>query len=177
MLTFFLLILMIVTGVVNDFNSYAKLGLALNLNPLANGGSERLPNTGIQEPSLPSPAVDTADDEPCIPSGFGRILRDDTGNIVGFEASKADERANLEVAEVEGLQLDDVDQVVHQRWAASLSSSGVARIDPKGKHVLRGEFVQCCVDLDFSVSRLPFLKSYMQQCLPARFLLTRFHWI
>ena len=154
---------MIVTGVVNGFNSYAKLGLALNLNPLANGGSERSPNTGIQDiqdPSSPSPAVDTADDEPCIPSGFGRILRDDTGNIVGFEASKADEHPNLEVAEVEGLQLDAVDQAVRQRWAASLSLSGAARIDPKGKHVLRGEFIQCCVDLYFSVSRLPFLISY-----------------
>lgn len=133
---------MIVTGVVNGFNSYAKLGLALNLNPLANGGFERSTNTRIQKPSLLSPAMNTANDEPCIPSGFGRILRDDIGNIIGFEASKTEERPSSEVAEVEGLQLDtDADHAVHQRWAATPSSSDTARIDPKGKRVLRGEFI------------------------------------
>lgn len=131
---------MIVTGIVNGFNSYAKLGLALNLNPLANGGFERSTNTRIQEPSLLSPAMNTVDDEPCIPSGFGRILRDDTGNIIGFEASKSDERLSLEAAEEESLHLNvDVDQTVHQRWVATPSSSGAAQIDPKGKHVLRSE--------------------------------------
>ena len=94
--------------------------------------------------------MNTADDEPCIPSGFGRILRDDTGNIISFEASKTEERPSLEVSEMEGLQLDaDVDQAVHQRWAATLSSSDSARIDAKGKRVLKGEFIQCCVNQDF----------------------------
>ena len=133
--------LVIVTGVVNGFNSYAKLGLALNLNPLANGGSERSTDIGIQEPSLLPPATNMADNESCIPSGFGRILRDATGNIIGFEASKTEE-PSLEVVEVEGLQLDaDVDQAVYQRWAGTLSLSDAAQIDPKGKRVLRGEFI------------------------------------
>ena len=159
--------------VVNGFNSYAKLGLALNLNPLANGGFERSTNARIQEPSLLSPAMNTADDEPCIPSGFGRILRDDTGNIIGFEASKTEERASSEVAEVGGFQLNaDVDQAVHQRWAATLSSSDAARIDPKGKRVLRGEFFLSNVaSAGFFafvsyLGQLPFLKGYMLQCLP-----------
>ena len=129
------------TGVVNGSNSYAKLGLALNLNPLANGGSERSTNTMIQEPSPLSPTKDTTNDEPCIPSGFGRILRDDTGNIIGFEASNTGEHPSLGVAEVEGL-VADVDQAVHQRWAAV---SDAARTDPKGKRVLRGEFIQCYI--------------------------------
>ena len=151
--------LVIVIIVVNDFNSYAKLGLALNLNPLANGGSERSTNTRIQEPSLLSPATNTADDDSCIPSGFGRILRDATGNIIGFEASKTEERSSLEVANLEGLQLQvdvDVNQTVHQRWAATPSLSESARIDPEVKRVLRGELVYCCVNLDFSPS-YPFL--------------------
>jgi len=119
------------------FFCYAKLGLALNLNPLANGGSERSTRTRIQEPSLLSPATNMAVDETCIPSGFGRILRDATGNIIGFETSKTEE-PSLEVADVEGLQFDaDVDQAVHQRWASTLSSSDAAQIDPKGKRVLR----------------------------------------
>ena len=130
--------LVIVTGVVNGFNSYAKLGLALNLNPLANGGSERSTDIGIQEPSL-LPATNMADNESCIPSGFGRILRDATGNIIGFEASKTEEPSS-EVAEVEGLHVD-VDQAMHQRWAATLSSSEAGQIDPKGKRVLRGELI------------------------------------
>lgn len=125
--------------IVNGFNSYAKLGLALNLNPLASGGSER--STNIQEPSLPSPAPNTSDNESCIPSGFGRILRDATGNVIGVEASKTEEPSS-EVAEMDGLQLDaDVDQFLHQRWAPTLSSSDAARIDPKGKRVLRGELI------------------------------------
>lgn len=156
-----LVFLVVVTEVVNGFNSYAKLGLALNLNPLASGGFERSTNTIIQEPSLLAPAINTADDEPCIPSDFGRILRDDTGNIIGFEASKTEERLSLDVSEMEGLQLDaDVDQVVHQRWAATLSSSDSARIDPKSKHVLSGEFIQCCVNPGFSLS-YPILANYL----------------
>ena len=124
---------------------------------MANGGSERSTNTRIQEPSLPSPATNTADDETCIPSGFGRILRDATGNIIGFEGSKTEELSS-EVAEVEGLQLDaDVDQAVHQRWAPTLSS---AQIDPKGKCVLRGESILCCVNLAFSPS-YPILANYL----------------
>lgn len=125
--------------VFNGFNSYAKLGLALNLNPLANGGSERSTNTRVQEPALASPAMNTADDGPCIPSGFGRILRDASGNIIGFEGSKTEEPSS-EVAEVEGLHVD-VDQAMHQRWAATLSSSEAGQIDPKGKRVLRGELI------------------------------------
>jgi len=79
--------------------------------------------------------MDTADEEPCIPHGFGRILRDDTGLITGFESSKTEER---EVAEVEGLQLEvDADQTVHQKWVGSLSSSSA-----KGKDVLRGELIE-----------------------------------
>lgn len=124
-----------------------RLGLALNLNPLANGGFERSTDTAIQEPSPVSPAVDTADDEPCIPSGFGRILHDDTGNIIGFECSKTEERPSSEVAEMASFQLDaDADQAMHRRWAATFSSNGAAGIDPKGKRVLRGELIECCVD-------------------------------
>jgi nucleolar protein 16 len=124
-----------------------RLGLALNLNPLANGGFERSTDTGIQEPSPMSPAVDTADDDPCIPSGFGRILHDDTGNIIGFECSKPEERPSSEVGDMAGLQLEaDADQAMHRRWAATLSLNGAAGIDPKGKCVLRGESIECCVD-------------------------------
>jgi nucleolar protein 16 len=115
----------------------------------------------VQEPSLLSPATNMADDVSCIPSGFGRILRDATGNIIGFEASKTEE-SSLEVVEVEGLQLDvKVDQAVHQRWAGTLSSSDMAQIDPKGKRVLRGELIyQCSVNLDFSSSN-PILANYL----------------
>ena len=132
--------------VINGFNSYAKLGLALNLNPSANGGFERSADTKIQEPSLLSPAMNTVDDEPCIPSGFGKILRDDTGNIIGFEASNTEERTGLEVTKVEGLHFD---ADVHQRWAATLPSSSEAQIDPKGKRILRGEFYSMLGQPDF----------------------------
>lgn len=116
----------------NHFSSYAKLGLALNLNPLANGGFERSTDTTKQEPSL---AMDIVDDEPCIPNGFGRILRDETGDIIGFETGKAEECSSSEVKDV---QLEtDADQAMHRRWA---SSSG----DAQGKHVLRGELIECC---------------------------------
>jgi nucleolar protein 16 len=118
--------------------NYVKLGLTLNLNPLAHGGFERPTDASIQEPSPASPAIDMVDDdEPYIPTGFGRILRDDTGNIIGFEASKAEECTDSEVVEVEGLQLDVDDRAVHQRWAANFSSSHETRMDPQGKCVLR----------------------------------------
>lgn len=117
------------TRVANGFNSYAKLGLTMNLNPLAHGGFERLTHTSVQESSPLSSVIDSADHEPCIPSGFGRILRDDAGNIIGFEASKnEEERTGSEVAEVECLWPN---QAVHQRWAAT-------PIDPQGKGVLKG---------------------------------------
>jgi len=148
------------TGVVNGFNSYAKLGLTLNLNPLAHGGFERSTDTSIQELSPLSPTIDTVDHEPRIPSGFGRILRDDAGNIIGFEANETEEeRPGLEVAEVEGLQPDtDVNQAVHQRWVTNLSSSCATRIDLQGKGVLEGELINVALALTrtFCLVLLPF---------------------
>ena len=93
----------------------------------------------MQEPSPLLPDVDTVDHEPYIPSGFGRILRDDAGNIIGFEASE--ERPG-EAVEVEGNA--DVNQTVHERWVANPSSC-VTRIDAQGKRVLEGELIKCCV--------------------------------
>ena len=135
----FTMILVNVTWVVNDLNSYAKLGLTLSLNPLAPGGFERSTDINMQEPSPLLPDVDTADHEPYIPSGFGRILRDDVGNIIGFEASESEEERPGEVAEVEGL-LSNAD-VNHERWVTNRSS----RIDAQGKRVLEGELIKCCV--------------------------------
>ena len=101
-------------------------------------------STSIQEPSPTSPAMDSGEDKSCIPSGFGRILRDDTGNIIGFEASKIEECPDLEAAEVEveSLQLDTA---VDEKWASN-------RIDSKGKGVLRGELIECVCGLAWAIT-------------------------
>lgn len=103
-----------------------------------------------------------SDDEPYIPTGFGKILRDDTGNFIGFEYSKSEERPSSEVVEMEGLQLE---ADAHQRWAPSLSST-------EGKYVLRGELIECYVNPDFSHCYLTLANYFFLKNAPMQRLTT-----
>lgn len=65
--------------------SYAALGLMHNLNPSSSGGVEidprHLPSKAIE----PTPAVAEQPSHLSLRKGFGRIIRDEAGNVVGVE--------------------------------------------------------------------------------------------
>jgi len=70
-----------------QWDSYAALGLVHTLTPSASGGVEPAQvETGHVNP-------DPHTEKSGIPSGFGRIIRDETGNVVQIQGIEPD---NLE---------------------------------------------------------------------------------
>lgn len=55
-----------------------------------------------------------------VPAGFGRILRDEAGNVIGIELNEGDNTDSHDTEEtIEDLD-PEVDETVMGRWAASL---------------------------------------------------------
>jgi len=76
-----------------------------------------------------------------VPSGFGRIIRDDAGNILGVDL-------NDDVDEAEGMQMETedledldsrIDSNVLQKWASGFSIS-TAKAAAKDETVIKGKF-------------------------------------
>jgi nucleolar protein 16 len=80
----------------NMIISYAALGLVSSLNPSASGGSERelcppqQRRATITEPT-PQDAQPTK-----IPRGYGKIIRDQDGNVIDIELAEEDEGETME---------------------------------------------------------------------------------
>ncbi|KAF8163153.1 ribosome biogenesis protein Nop16 [Crassisporium funariophilum] len=119
--------------------NYASLGLSLNLNPSAHGGVELISSASNEAADVQdSPSSSSINiDGPPIPSGFGRIIRDEAGNISGFQLNQAEEqRKDPEPADMEVLE-PETDANVRQRWVVDLSISSASNIDANGERVLK----------------------------------------
>jgi len=129
--------------------NYALLGLVCDLNPLASGGAETKPqapsaadadadvNMEVEAPAAgPSQPAATA-----IPKGYGKIIRDADGNVLGVELSEAvddDEpvqdpdpnRARARQAEdTEEMRDPEMDSRVRANWVTELGGGSKGGAD------------------------------------------------
>ncbi|PPQ64020.1 hypothetical protein CVT24_009394 [Panaeolus cyanescens] len=70
--------------------NYANLGLVLSLDPITPGGTEKHLEPSSQE-TISSTSSSTTNQNEVAPAKFGRIVRDDTGNVIGFELDDNEE--------------------------------------------------------------------------------------
>ncbi|CAA7267916.1 unnamed protein product [Cyclocybe aegerita] len=104
--------------------NYAKLGLLVSSDPVSSGGVEtplglRSQNNSGQQPAA-STSTNSSPPNTSVPSGFGRIVRDEAGNVIGIEMNE-EEDPQEEAMETDDFDLDGVDshidEDVRQRWA------------------------------------------------------------
>ena len=125
--------------------SYAALGLAYSLNPIASGGTENSTRAATQQStpeSVEQPTASTSktSEKSAIPKGHGRITRDEAGNIIRVELApedKEDQAAHQEPMDLDMEQLEPkLDQGVAQQWVHGLGHN-VGSVG-KGKTVVKG---------------------------------------
>lgn len=69
--------------------SYAALGLVSSLNPTASGGTER--ELYLYPPSQSTSSITEPPQPSKIPRGYGKIIRDEDGNVIDIEFAEEDE--------------------------------------------------------------------------------------
>lgn len=109
--------------------NYTALGLLNSLNPMASGGAEDHQETPVRYSAESSRQIGSTvlpvSDQPDIRPGFGRIVRDETGNVIGIEVNEeghvvADEKdARLGVERLEPV----VDPNVLSKWSMSVGTN------------------------------------------------------
>ncbi|KZV75771.1 hypothetical protein PENSPDRAFT_599409 [Peniophora sp. CONT] len=104
--------------------NYAALGLAVSLNPRASGGSEGPQNfasadaEAITRQAEASGSLNSLDEVTrVVPKGFGRIVRDEDGNIVDVEMNEDDEDEGDEVS------VDDRGGLVEEKASVIVSEA------------------------------------------------------
>ncbi|KAK0448288.1 ribosome biogenesis protein Nop16 [Desarmillaria tabescens] len=118
--------------------NYAALGLIHDLNPSASGGAEPLEETIDDLPPAqvaPDSEVAQASASTKLPQGYGRIIRDDAGNVLRVELPEQDQEGDNPNSPGRDIDMEtlepDVDQKVLQKWVADLGGSETRR--PTGK--------------------------------------------
>lgn len=118
--------------------NYAALGLVHDLNPSASGGAEPLEETIDDLPPAqvaPDSEVAPGSGSMKLPQGYGRIIRDDAGNVLRVELPEQDQEGDNTNSPGRDIDMEtlepDVDQKVLQKWVADLGGSETRR--PTGK--------------------------------------------
>jgi len=119
--------------------NYAALGLVHTLNPSASGGVEpleghnHLDNSELGEsPLRPGCSTQTSS----IPKGFGKIIRDGAGNILGIEVAEVEEEADEEERGMESLISGDAGNVFGQ-WVTDLGGGERIKEDARDTSIVR----------------------------------------
>lgn len=117
------------------------LGLACNLNPSAAGGVERLKgHQNLVEASAPqAPSVPYTPSE--IPRGYGRIIRDESGNVLGIEMSETDTTNSQNSDQGQRDLNPPIDEMLLARWAVNLGGGATKSVPSERQDTfLRGKF-------------------------------------
>jgi len=119
--------------------NYAKLGLVVTLDPSAHGGVEKplgvasSDKLSRQEASSSSTSPPTSAD---LPSGFGRIIRDQAGNVVGYELNEPQiEEENGDPSDLDAES--QMDQDLRQKWTVNFSSSAASHVGPVNDNLVK----------------------------------------
>ncbi|EMD38494.1 hypothetical protein CERSUDRAFT_113665 [Gelatoporia subvermispora B] len=121
--------------------NYEALGLVASLNPTASGGVERpLDRQGLTaggssatpEASSSSPSSGSG----AIPKGYGRIIRDEDGNIIDVEMGEEEPEAAPEEEEIEAIP-NPADDDQQAGWVGLGTHPRTRQIDNSGSRVVQ----------------------------------------
>lgn len=103
--------------------NYLALGLVHNLNPSSSGGVEPSSTSqrdeAISDTRTPEQA-ETSIPKPALPPGYGRIIRDEAGNVIRIELAEEDEEQAESRDEEMGLLEPELDVPVLEQWVTGL---------------------------------------------------------
>ncbi|KAJ3551145.1 hypothetical protein NM688_g4890 [Phlebia brevispora] len=113
--------------------NYEALGLVASLNPTASGGVEQplvpvlADEHSMEVDAAPEASTSTAEGTSALPKGFGRIVRDEDGNIIDIELAEEDTE---EIAEAADRLIEDIPDPSKQEalagWVALGSSTAAS---------------------------------------------------
>ncbi|KAG5716266.1 Nucleolar protein 16 [Termitomyces sp. T112] len=116
--------------------NYIALGLVHDLNPTASGGSERIEvRSQIEESQIAS--TSQLESAPPIPKGFGKIIRDDAGNVLRIELPQDDSETRTEKRQDESLHEPEVDGAVLGPWVTDLGGGTKIKMSNGDGNVVR----------------------------------------
>jgi nucleolar protein 16 len=121
----------------NSIISYTALGLIHSLNPSASGGNEQPSTQRIIEIPAEMPSASRTVNR-TIPVGFGKIIRDEAGNILHVELNDTEEES-ANPTEMEDIQIDSG---ITTRWVTDLGGhqKDIA-VSEKGGQLLESESI------------------------------------
>lgn len=129
-----------------SLSSYASLGLIHDLNPSASGGIEPLENQGRREdndiPMASTSQPEGSASSSTIPKGFGKIIRDESGNILRIEMAEGEEEEPQdEKTQDMEMQEPDVPGAVFGQWVTDLGGGEKSNLETGDSDVVKGEHV------------------------------------
>ncbi|EDR10983.1 uncharacterized protein LACBIDRAFT_192580 [Laccaria bicolor S238N-H82] len=99
--------------------NYTALGLIHSTNPSASGGNEQPSTHRIIEIPAEIPSASTTVDR-TIPVGFGKIIRDEAGNVLHVELNDTEEESAATVANSTEMKNIQIDNDITTRWVTDL---------------------------------------------------------
>lgn len=119
------------------------MGLIHDLNPSAPGGAEPMEvstsaNSETHDVTPSSSALPVAPTP--IPKGFGKIIRDDAGNVLRVEFAADDEQTSQENPDIDmDLSVPEVPIGDMSKWVSDLGGGSIAPVPEKAGAVVKGE--------------------------------------
>jgi len=103
--------------------NYAALGLVHTLKPSAAGGLEPLEGQGQHIEENKNTPTSLPEHPGCIPKGFGKIIRDECGNVLRIELPEEEDGSAAEKPQGIGIAEPDVDRIVLRPWVTDLGGN------------------------------------------------------